>query len=67
MPTLRTGGNSPFGRKARIAVKVLGLEGKVALAAASTSIQPIPSASRTRSAKCRCCSLMTAARSTIRR
>jgi glutathione S-transferase len=36
MPTLRTGGNSPFGRKARIAVKVLGLEGKVALAAAST-------------------------------
>jgi len=36
MPTLRTGGNSPFGRKARIAVKVLRLEGKVALAEAST-------------------------------
>lgn len=36
MPTLRTGGNSPFGRKARIAVKVLGLEAKVALADAST-------------------------------
>ncbi len=36
MLTLRTGNNSPFGRKARIAIKVLGLEGKVAAAEAST-------------------------------
>jgi glutathione S-transferase len=36
MPTLRTGENSPFGRKARIAMKVLGLEREVAFAPAST-------------------------------
>jgi glutathione S-transferase len=36
MLTLRSGFNSPFGRKARIAVPVLGLESKVAIAAAST-------------------------------
>jgi glutathione S-transferase len=37
MLTLRTGNNSPFGRKARIAIKVLALEGKVAVAEASTA------------------------------
>jgi glutathione S-transferase len=36
MPTLRTGNNSPFGRKVRIAISVLGLEPKVAIAPAST-------------------------------
>src|SRR5580704_15752975 len=36
MPTLRSGNNSPFGRKARIAIGVLGLEGTVAIAPAST-------------------------------
>ncbi len=36
MLTLRTGNNSPFGRKARIAIKVLGLDGKVTAAEAST-------------------------------
>jgi glutathione S-transferase len=36
MPTLRTGNNSPFGRKIRIAIGVLGLEQKVAIAPAST-------------------------------
>ena len=37
MLTLRTGNNSPFGRKARIAIKVLALESKVAVAEASTA------------------------------
>jgi glutathione S-transferase len=36
MPTVRTGNNSPFGRKIRIAVTVLGLERQVAVAPAST-------------------------------
>ncbi|HLH96854.1 MAG TPA: glutathione S-transferase family protein [Xanthobacteraceae bacterium] len=36
MLTLRSGFNSPFGRKIRIAVPVLGLESKVAIAPAST-------------------------------
>jgi glutathione S-transferase len=36
MSTLRTGNNSPFGRKIRIAVTVLGLEREVAVAPAST-------------------------------
>ncbi len=36
MVTLRTGFGSPFGRKARIAVSVLGLEGKVKIEPAST-------------------------------
>lgn len=36
MLTVRSGGNSPFGRKVRIAVKVLKLEPKVTLAEAST-------------------------------
>ena len=36
MLTVRTGNNSPFGRKIRIAVAVLGLERQVAIAPAST-------------------------------
>jgi glutathione S-transferase len=36
MPTLRTGFGSPFGRKARIAVSILGLDGKVKIETAST-------------------------------
>lgn len=36
MVTVRTGNNSPFGRKIRIAVKVLGLERDVAVEEAST-------------------------------
>jgi glutathione S-transferase len=36
MSTLRTGNNSPFGRKARIAVTVLGLERQVVVEPAST-------------------------------
>jgi glutathione S-transferase len=36
MLTVRTGNNSPFGRKIRIAVSVLGLEREVAIAPAST-------------------------------
>ena len=36
MATLRTGFGSPFGRKARIAVSVLGLDGKVEVEPAST-------------------------------
>jgi glutathione S-transferase len=36
MPTLRTGFGSPFGRKARIAISVLGLDGKVKVEPAST-------------------------------
>ncbi len=36
MLTVRTGNTSPFGRKIRIAVKVLGLEREVAIAPAST-------------------------------
>ena len=36
MLTVRTGNTSPFGRKIRIAVKVLGLEREVAVAPAST-------------------------------
>ena len=36
MVTLRTGFGSPFGRKARIAVSVLGLDGKVKVDPAST-------------------------------
>jgi len=36
MATLRTGFGSPFGRKARIAVSVLGLDGKVKVEPAST-------------------------------
>jgi glutathione S-transferase len=36
MVTLRTGFGSPFGRKARIAVSVLGLDGKVKIDPAST-------------------------------
>jgi glutathione S-transferase len=36
MLTLRTGNNSPFGRKIRIAVSVLGLEREVAIESAST-------------------------------
>lgn len=36
MVTLRTGFGSPFGRKARIAVNVLGLDGKVKVEPAST-------------------------------
>ena len=36
MLTLRSGFNSPFGRKIRIAVPVLGLESKVTIAPAST-------------------------------
>ena len=36
MVTLRTGFGSPFGRKARIAVSVLGLDGKVKVEPAST-------------------------------
>jgi len=36
MSTLRTGNNSPFGRKIRIAVSMLGLEREVAIAPAST-------------------------------
>jgi glutathione S-transferase len=40
MPTLRSGNNSPFGRKARIPIGVLGLEGTVAIAPAST-VDPV--------------------------
>lgn len=36
MSTLRTGNTSPFGRKARIAINVLGLEHEVTIAQAST-------------------------------
>src|SRR5262245_1782245 len=36
MVTLRTGFGSPFGRKARIAISVLGLDGKVKVEPAST-------------------------------
>jgi glutathione S-transferase len=36
MLTVRTSDGSPFGRKIRIAVSVLGLDGKVAVASAST-------------------------------
>jgi glutathione S-transferase len=36
MVTLRTGFGSPFGRKARVAVRVLGLDGKVKVEPAST-------------------------------
>jgi glutathione S-transferase len=36
MATIRTGLGSPFGRKARIAVSVLGLDGKVKIEPAST-------------------------------
>ena len=36
MPTVRTGAGSPFGRKARLAVSVLGLDGKVAIEPASS-------------------------------
>ncbi len=36
MVTLRTGFGSPFGRKARVAVSVLGLDGKVKVEPAST-------------------------------
>jgi glutathione S-transferase len=36
MPTIRTSFGSPFGRKARIAVSVLGLDGKVKVEPAST-------------------------------
>jgi glutathione S-transferase len=36
MSTLRTGNNSPFGRKARIAVNLLGLERQVVIEPAST-------------------------------
>lgn len=36
MATLRTGFGSPFGRKARIAISVLGLDGKVKVEPAST-------------------------------
>jgi glutathione S-transferase len=36
MPTVRTGFGSPFGRKARIAISVLGLDDKVKVESAST-------------------------------
>src|SRR5437763_15079339 len=36
MPTLRTGFGSPYGRKARLAVSILGLDGKVKTEPAST-------------------------------
>ncbi len=44
MVTLRTGFGSPFGRKARIAVSVLGLDGKVKVEPASTQddADPLP-------------------------
>jgi glutathione S-transferase len=44
MVTLRTGSNSPFGRKARIAVSVLGLEREVAIepASAHDPSDPLP-------------------------
>src|SRR3954468_16974673 len=44
MVTLRTGFGSPFGRKARIAVSVLGLDGKVKVEPASTQddSDPLP-------------------------
>jgi glutathione S-transferase len=44
MVTLRTGFNSPFGRKARIAVSVLGLEREVAIqqASAHDASDPLP-------------------------
>jgi glutathione S-transferase len=44
MVTLRTGSNSPFGRKARIAVSVLGLEREVAIepASAHDASDPLP-------------------------
>src|SRR5262249_6151383 len=36
MPTIRTGFGSPYGRKARLAVSILGLDGKVKIEPAST-------------------------------
>ena len=36
MPTLRTGFGSPFGRKPRAAISVLGLDGRVKIEPAST-------------------------------
>ena len=50
MLTVRTGNTSPFGRKIRIAVSVLGLEREVAIALASTVDPAIRSGSRTRTA-----------------
>ncbi len=68
MVTLRTGFGSPFGRKARIAVSVLGLDGKVKVEPASTQDDcRSASASRIRSARCRCLFSTTARRCSIHR
>jgi len=42
MLTLRTGNTSPFGRKIRIAVHVLGLEREIVIEPASTRTPLLP-------------------------